>query len=242
MNNNNWKHEQITSISITLDRSINDKKIHKLKLDHALGRLNLPEETLIWLPENDLKKIEEKLDYKLFEETLKLKQIIVFVQNYLEETYQTKYLTDYDKTLLIYRLINMYIRLPWKYINVINNTFNIITPFPKHLSEPWNTWENREGLFEGRARLLTILLNNPEININASTIYGTSNNAWTGIVIDNKLYDCPTIIPGPFVNLQDYGYIINNPNKQIYPSIYEHSYLSEKDIKRIEKHIKKLKK
>ena len=47
----------------------------------------------------------------------------------------------------------------------------------------------------------------------------------------------------PFQNLEEMGYVIDQSesNRQIYPSIYTHEYLTEPEIKKIQKHIKSLK-
>lgn len=228
-----------------IDRDPIDTEIRQWNLSKAIGKLYISEEKLIWIPDNELNQLYDKIDDKILQEVLKLKEVILFLDTYLKEKYHFKDMNEYEKVLVVYNFINTYIRFPLKYMDIVDGKEILKPNHPDYILEPFGTWINKEGLSEGQARLMVSLLNNPIINIDATTIKGETpqgKRTWVGIVIKNKLYQCCTTIKDPFRNLDELGYVINESmeDNQIYPSIYEHAYLSEEEIKKIDKHVKSL--
>lgn len=243
----NWKHKDKTKINMIIDRNPISKEIRDWNLHEAQGTVNISEEKLIWLSDYQLEQLHGIIDERILKNTIELKKLIIFIDKYFRETYQIEKMNDFDKVYLIYKFIKTQISFPWKYVNIINEKEVIKTDHPTYMSEPYGTWINKEGSCEGQARLMNILLNNPLMKINSTTIDGEipqGKHTWVGIVLNNKLYACCTTIQVPFKNLDNLGYTVEEHvnNKQVYPIIYEHAYLSKQKIKRIERKIKKLKK
>ena len=78
------------------------------------------------------------------------------------------------------------------------------------------------------------------MKVNATTIHGKlnqKNNSWIGTEIASSFYQSSLLMDLTFQNLEEMGYVINHSesNRQIYPSIYTHEYLTEPEIKKIQK-------
>ena len=240
MSSINWRHGQKTTITMKIDHNPISKEIRDWKLNEAVGKIELPEEKLIWVPDIDLNRINGQIDKNTLEETKKLKDLIIYLDNYLRKTYYTEYMTDFEKVQAIYDYIN--INICYQQTMTKNRT----TINSKIISTPYTVWKYKENNTEQLARLITILLNNPIIKIDATTITYKQNNQkqnWIGIVIKNKLYSYLPTLQEPFKNFEEAGYILTEECKtnQIYPSIYEYNYLTEKEINTLKIKLRKLK-
>lgn len=210
-----WKHQKNTTLKIKIDRNPLDTEVRNWNLDRALGRIELPEEKLIWIPDNELEKAQKKIDKETIQNAYRLKEILFILDNYLRKTYRIDDMSKYEKALAIYKYLKNYTLL-----TNMNQSVN----------------DSKQSTV-----LMTALLNNPLIKIDATVIEGIKNKEahnWTGIVIDNKLYHC-CHQNGIFINIDELHYTISD--NQIYPAIYENDYLETKDIKNIESKLKKLK-
>lgn len=241
MNSINWRHGQKTTITMKIDHSPISGEIRNWNLSEAVGKIELPEEKLIWVPDIDLNRINGQINKEKLEETKKLKNLILYIDDYLRKTYHTEYMTDFEKVLAIYNYINMNIC----YQTIM--TKNKLSNNPDIISTPYTVWKYKENNSEQLARLITILLNNPLIKIDATTITDNQDNqkqTWVGIVIKNKLYSYFPNIQEPFKNFEEIGYNLTEEciSNQIYPAIHKYHYLSEIEIKSIKNKLKKLKK
>lgn len=238
MNKINWKHTLETQIYFTIDR--NPVKEKNLNLDLAMGKLIIPEEKLIWVSDNILSKLDNKIEYGLIYRAYKLKELINLYENDIEKYYNTSNLNDFEKTYIAYDYVKnkLNIKFPNQYIKIIDGKQILKETSPKYISEPLGTYLKREGVCEGQARLISVLLNNPNICVDASVINGMSPlgyHAWVGVNIDDKLYECCPTIKGVFANLDTYI-----PDKDdIYTRLYERSYLNNEEIEKIKRKILK---
>ena len=245
MNIINWHHSSKTIITMKIFRNL-EKEEKKWNLEQAQGIIEIPEEELIWVQKNELVNLENKIDKKILSDAIKLKEMLSWFENFMNETYFADEMDDFDKVYAIYKFVKTQIRLPFKYINVINGIDEQKENYPTYLTEPYSTFINKEGIDLGQSRLMTILLNNTFIKTDATTITGKTKqgiNNWVGIAIDDKLYHCCMIDKGPFKNLSKIGYKIEKKieTRQIYPTIYKNAFLSEQEIKKIERKSRKLK-
>jgi hypothetical protein len=239
MNILGWRHNNKTKTDIKVHYS----PISKETKLWANGKLR--EENLIWSSKEVLENIGRYIDEKILANALKLQKIIIYIDNYLKETYYMEEMNEFDKVYLIYRLIRTFIRIPNQYVEIVEGIEVLKPEHPNYILEPCGTWDMKEGTYEGKARLMTILLNNPYMNIKANTIYGNNSQGkytWVGVIINNKLYECCTSRIGPFSNLEDLGYQIDwhTLNQQTDFSNYERAFLPKKEIKSIEKKVKSL--
>lgn len=239
MNIFGWKHNNKTKIDIKVCYDPTSK------VTKSLTKEKLTEENLIWNSKKALENMGRDIDENILKDTLKLQEIIIYIDNYLKETYYMDEMNEFDKVYLIYKLIRTFIRIPNQYVDIVDGIEVLKPNHPNYILEPYGTWDNKEGTYEGKSRLMTILLNNPYMKINATTIYGNNSQgkyAWVGVIINNKLYQCCTSRIGPFRNLEDLGYKIDweSLKKQIDVSDYEKAFLSEKEIKGIVKKVKSL--
>lgn len=234
-----WKHNNKTKIDIKVHYNPISKETKLWATE------KLTEENLIWNSKEVLENMGRYVDEKILENTLNLQKTIIYINDYLRETYYMEEMNEFDKVYLIYNLIKTFIRTPNRYIEIIDGIEILKQNYPNYILEPYGTWDNKEGAYEGKSRLMTILLNNPYIKIKATTIYGNNSQgkyAWVGIIINNKLYECCTSKFGPFSNLEDLGYQIDWQvlNQQTDFSNYERAFLPKKEIKGIEKKVKLL--
>lgn len=213
----------------------------------TLAKKDLKEEELIWYSKEVLESLVKDIKEEILKNALNLQKIAMYFYQYLNETYYLEEMNEFDKVYLIYNQIRTHIRIPRQYVDIVDG-IEVLKPncnYPNDILEPFGTWDNKEGTYEGKARLMTIFLNNPYINIKATTIYGKNPQGkytWVGVIINNKLYQCCTSIIGPFRNLEDFGYEIDNETLKKHVDIfnYEKSFLSEKEIKCIQYKIRKL--
>lgn len=240
-----WKHKEKTIINIKIDRNPISEEIRDWNLCNTQGILNINEEKLIWLSDYQLEQLHGIVDEQILKNTIALKKLIIFVDQYLKQKYKIEQLNDFDKVYLIYKFVKTQIIFPRKYIKMINEKKSLKSNYKTQIPDPYGKFINKEELYEVQARIMNILLNNPIMKINSTIIEGESPHGrqiWVGFVLNNKLYSCCSAVQEPFNNLNGLGHRIYEPinNKQIYPTLYEQAYLSEQEIKKIERKTKKL--
>lgn len=239
----NWKHDDKTFLEMTLDRC--PTEIKDLRLEQARGKILLPEEKLLWQSDYVLRKLDGKVDRSVLDDTDKLKYVVRHYVDSLERQYDFSKLTSFDKVYLAYRYIKHILGIEFanecQQKGIDGKTY--LKPAPDNFqSKPYGTYIRRRGVCEGQARLMSILLNNWDIELDATTISGKTGprsidgpHAWVGINIHNKLYYCCTTM-GRFMSTVPY--IINED--EIYPKIYEESSLTPEQVKNIEEHVRSL--
>jgi hypothetical protein len=239
MNILGWKHNNKSKIDIKVHYNPISKETK------SWFNQKLTEESLIWNSKDVLENMGRYVDQNILENSLELQKTIIYINDYLRETYYMDKMNEFDKVYLIYNLIRTFIRTPIQYVDIIDGIEVLKPKHPNYILEPYATWHNKEGAYEGKSRLMTILLNNPYMKIKATTIYGNNSQgkyAWVGIIINDKLYECCLSKIGPFNNLEDLGYKIDwqVSNQQTDFSNYERTSLPKEEIKSIEKKVKLL--
>lgn len=234
MNKMGWNYQDYTNIYMYIDRNPLSNK-ENMSLELAMGNIMFPEEKLIWLNNNILELIKDRIGIDKYLATIKLKEIGYEFYKIMKSSYDIYELNDFDKMYITYQFIKKNIRYAKEFVSISSDgKSHLIKDTPEYISEPYGTFINQSGVCEGQARLMTTLLNNQYMLIDAVTIYGMCDygyHAWVGMVSDNKLYLCCPTINGPFLKLSDYGYIPDNFN--IYPKIYEEDNLSKGQIEKI---------
>ena len=195
-----------------------------------------------------LNKIKDRVDPNVLEDTNKLKYVVRHYVNGLERHYDVDKLTDFDKVWLTYHFILDRDKLNIKFAD--DQAFygndgqqHLLRSEENWESKPYGTYIRRRGVCEGQARLFRILTNNWDMKIDAITLGGMSAfgpHCWLGTVIDDKLYYCCTTQHLLFDDAVRRGFVPDN--SEYYPKIYEVSSLSTEDKRKIEGHIKSLKK
>lgn len=238
----NWKHDDKTFLEMTLDRC--PTEIKDLRLEQARGKILLPEEKLLWQSDYVLRKLDGKVDRCVLEDTDKLKYVIRNYVDNLERKYDFSKLTSFDKVYLAYHFIKdpdkLNIRFAYEQTTIdINGIQRLNRSESNFESKPYGTYIRRRGVCEGQARLMRVLLNNWDIELDATTISGRTlhgdPHAWVGINIHDKLYYC-CLTSGGF--MQPMSYIPNND--EYYPIVYPNCSLTENQIADIEHHVKSL--
>lgn len=245
MNEICWKHSDATSINLSLDRHPVGKKPNDLNLEIAKGKINVNEEKLLWLSDNTLIKLQGKVEDRIIKDAYNLKDVSKEFYKYVDDHYDIFKLSEYGKLLIAYEYVRNILRINFasRYTTIVDGKQELINPHPSYISEPLGTYKNKEGVCEGQARLISVLLNNHFMKIDAIKIGGKcslGNHAWVGAVIDDKLFECCPTMKGPFRDLSKSGYVIND--EEIYPKIYRRSYLTNEQINQVRNHVKRLKK
>lgn len=245
MNKIGWKHSDATSIYLSLDRHPVGNKPNDLNLEIAQGKININEEKLLWLSDNTLIKLQGKAEDRIIEDAINLKKVTQEFYAYVNDNYDISRLNEYGKLLIAYEYVKYVLKINFAsgYTTIVNRKQELINPHPSYISEPFGTYKNKEGVCEGQARLISVLLNNQFIEMDTIKIGGKcsmGHHAWVGAVIDNKLFECCPTIKGPFRDLSRNGYIINE--EEIYPKIYRRSYLTDNQINQVRNHVNQLKK
>lgn len=240
-----WKHNGETNLKMTIDRNPVSLERRDLRLESAQGKLLLPEEKLIWCTPAILYEIKEKVDERVLNDAIKLKEIVFDYYCRLNSLYYVEEFTDFDKIWLAYDFIKRHISFANEAVVVRDgrewrNNPNGINNWA---SEPLGTYLHKKGICEGQARLMQVLLNNQYMKCDTTTINGShplGSHAWSGTVVDDKLYQTCLTMSNPLKQLEKMGYIPDDD--QIYPHIYQYSSLSNKELMDVQKHIKRLRK
>ncbi len=226
-----WKHQDKTKLYLSIDRHPLEAK--KMNLEYASGKIIMPEEKLIWVPDYLLNNLDDRIDPRVFKETKQLKRFLKTFNRLVKQCYKYQELTDIEKTLIVYDYLRQNIKFAMDRTMVPATTGirTTVRDEDNWQSRPYGTLEHKRGVCEGQARLMTCMLNNPEMMVDACVIGGRipsgEKHAWVGIHTNNKLYECCTTMQGPFKNLQNRGYEIDE-NEQ-YPKAYKRSFLTEKE-------------
>lgn len=241
MDNINWRQDDVTFLKMPIDREPTNVK--DLKLNHARGKVLLPEEKLLWLSDYELIRSKGKIDRKVIEDTDKLKYVVRDFIDKMDRQYDLSKMSTYDKVCLTYHYITDRDKLN---IAFASEGAIVGTDGLQHVnrnidwqSKPYETYVRRRGICEGQARLFRVLLNNWYFEIDAITIDGRcplGPHTWVGVVIQDKLYYCCTAQKKLFSKTN----FVSNLD-EIYPQIYPISSLSDESIKNIERHVRSLK-
>lgn len=241
----NWKHDDVSFLEMTVDRY--PTEIKDLRLERARGKILLSEEKLLWQGDYVLNRIKDRVDPNVLEDTNKLKYVVRHYVDGLERHYDVDKLTDFDKVWLTYHFILDRDKLNIKFADEQafygnDGQQHLLRSEENWESKPYGTYIRRRGVCEGQARLFRILTNNWDMKIDAITLCGMSAlgpHCWLGTVIDDKLYYCCTTQHLLFDDAVRRGFVPDN--SEYYPKIYEVSSLSAEDKRKIEGHIKSLK-
>ena len=241
----NWQHKNKTTITMTLDYEPKNQEIRVWNLKDACGKLEIPSEKLVWVPDYELQRINDRIDKDVLEETFLLKIMIEKLFKYLEINYNIEQMNEFEKTILLYQILKEERKNSVIGIDKIDGKLTLIKQYPEYISKIYELLDSNLDIAR-KAKIVATLLNNPFMKVNATTIHGKlnqQNNSWIGTEIDSSFYQSSLLMDLPFQNLEEMGYVIDQSesNRQIYPSIYTHEYLTEPEIKKIQKHIKSLK-
>lgn len=239
MNKMGWFYYKDTNIYMYIDRNPLLNK-ENMNLELAMGNIMFPEEKLIWFSDNTLRLIKKRIGEDKYLRVIKLKEIGYEFHKIMKNNYDIYELNDFDKMYITYNFIKKNIRYAKEFVSFSNDgKCYLIKDTPEFISEPYGTFINQSGVCEGQARLMTTLLNNEYMLVDATTIYGMCEygyHAWVGMVSNGKLYQCCPTLNGPFLRLSEYGYIPDEFN--IYPRIYEEDSLSKGQIEKIKHKVK----
>lgn len=240
----NWQHDEKTFLYMTVDR--HPTKIKDLRLLQARGKILLPEEKLLWESDYVLSSLNGKIKPEVLEDTDKLKYVVRHYVDGIERHYDASKLTSFDKVYLAYHHIKDQDKLNIQFAHEqtqrdIDGVQRLKRSATGWESKPYGTYIKRRGVCEGQARLMRVLLNNWDMQMDAVTIDGKTkkqeSHTWVGINIHNKLYYCCLTRGGL---LQPMPYIPDS--SEYYPKIYPSSSLSREQIADVERHVKSLKK
>ena len=95
-----WNHISKTTLDMTINRHPFNNSC--LNLDTAKGRLLLPEEDLIWLPDITIRNLSGKIKPEEISEVLRLKRVVEKYCADIDRIYELDKLTDLDKLYLAY--------------------------------------------------------------------------------------------------------------------------------------------
>lgn len=244
LNELNWKHSNNTEINLTIDRNPVGKPFKELNLVLAKGKVNINEEKLMWLSDDTLIKLQGKFERRVLHDAYHLKDVAKDFNRYVENNYHANYLTEYDKVLIATEYLeNLKISFASEHVTTRNRKMQLKPNCPTYISEPLGTYRNRNGVCQGKARLMKVLLNNYFMKMDATELVGENSHgphSWVGIVINDRLFECCAISLKPFENYRQQKFVLSKNN--VYPKIYPISYLSDSQINQLHNHVKSLKK
>ena len=234
MNRLNWYPEN-TELSLSLDR--NPAKSKKLDLDIARGNLKLREEDLIRLDNSTLSRIR-RVSPQIISNTKELKNVIQKFCNDTHRRYDLSRLSlsPYHKIILAYNYVLDNVPYGNEYIMKQGDTVFLKPNVPNYIKEPLGCYQHGKGICEGQARLMTILLNNNEMDIDATTIIGYTpigHHAWVGTIVNDCLTTTCLSKQGVFFNPKEAGYTRNDPNNRRDLGLYKEIYLEKCKTKRL---------
>ena len=265
----NWSHEKRTYYQMDMDRNPLSQK--NIPLEKARGILYIPEEKLQWFPENSIRLIPKKTEFRVTEDTLKLKKYSQELRenNYdnlktmkeLREKIERKYyfvsLNDFDKAYLVYH----YLFDPRYAKNIDIDPISIryadaqtckdergvqrLKPsLTRWESKPIGTLEHRKGVCTGQSRLFSGILSSPSFRVNAEAVGGT---------IPSGEIHCWSDIE---INGKIYGccttmrglfanldsYGYDSDTREVFPKLYPHTFLYFNQVEDVKRHVKSLRK
>lgn len=253
MNSINWKHDDITTFKMTIDRNPTTSK--NIPLEQARGKISIKPDKLQLYSDRTLRLVKNKIkeDF-VVEDAEKLKKLTTYIRELIEKNYYYNSLSDYEKAFIIYHYLfdvknanNIKIRpLSISYADeqtyYENGVQKLKPSYSRWESRAIGTLEHGKGVCTGQARLYSSLLCNPKINIPAEATFGNipsgEHHSWVSMVINNRLYQCCTTMEGLYANLDRCGYIPDD--KQLLQTVYPHSSLNDLDKQKIKQHLKRL--
>lgn len=247
-----WRHKDVTYIQLSINRDLS--KLATLRLDELQGQItDLGQDDLVWLPDNVIRSLKGKTSFTFrkatdndLEDAIKLKRFIESYANGLEDKYYFQRLTDFDKMFIVYNDIKDSIKFAndrTKYSKQLGCV--VLNASESHYeSYPYGTLVHRSGVCEGQSRLYKSMLSNPYLDVNCQLISGRTrtgeSHMWTGVIVDDKLYQVCLTMQGMFGNVDRAGY---KPFLgEIYSEVYPHAFLTLEDKSRIERHVRSLRK
>ena len=255
MNSMNWMKSDGTTFHMSLDRHPTSYK--RIPLEHAKGKLDIPEEKLLWFSDHTLRLLPGKVDSTVLSDTEKLKRFIQNFMSKLDSKYRISGLSEFDKAYLTFHYLFDTPTIHNIELNPLHITYATEQTYIDEMgiqrlkpsstqweSKPVGTLEHRKGVCTGQARLFNSVLNSPEIKIPAESIFGDipsgEHHCWSNFVIDNHIFQCCTTIRGIFANLDLFGY---KPDfGQDFTNLYPHAYLPYEEIQKVKKRVNQLKK
>ena len=243
-----WRYSHLTKVELTINR--NPKKLETIKLEKLQGSINLSQDDLMWLPERIIWSLRGKIKSEDLTAALELKKVVKEFADNLDRKYHLEGLTDFDKMYIAYRLMKSPkgLNIKFAYAQTEYSKYAGHTVL-KRSNDGWEsnaygTYQHRQGVCEGQARLFKSLISNPDLGVNCQIISGHipsgESHAWAGVVVGDKLYQNCLTMRGMFDNLDKAGY---KPNPDdVYSQAYPHAYLTKEDQEKIQRHIRSLKK
>ena len=222
MFNHMWRHNEKTVLKMSIDRKPAVQK--DLKLSLAQGIIALPEEKLLWEKWSTMQTLNGKVDWNILNNTKKLQVLILNFYSNLNKLFYYKDLSEAEKAWLAYYYVRSRIKyVPSKHSNLesLSATNNAVSL----LMEPNSVNTYKKGDLTGQSRLMRVLLNNPYIKSDTTTIKGMTPDGyqeWVGTVIDDKLFQSCPAKKEFFTNLDAKGYDFDYHEQ--YPLIYMHCY------------------
>lgn len=245
MNIVRWKHSSNTTLDISINRHPFNNAT--LNLEESKGKLLLPEEAYLWLSDYSIRCLNGIIDTNEIQEILKLKRVVEAYCSKVEGRYHLERLSDLDKLYIAYNYMKSPIGLNIGF--AASQTYRDVNGIQRlnRSNSGWEskaigTYEHRQGVCEGQARLLKALINNPYMRVDSEVISGRiptgESHAWLGIVSNNELYQACLTMRGILSNLDESGYIPNSDD--VYSKIYPHATISEKDARTLRMHLRSL--
>lgn len=225
---------------MSINRNPMSLNYENLNLEKAPGSINIDELDLIHVPLAIIKQLDGKVSERVLQDTIELQKLITEYYQALSTRYDMKNMHDFGKIILTYQFVRQNIRFASEVTRIADDGRMVkIDNYPLYVDEAYGTYINRSGVCTGQSNLMTVLLNNRLMNVETTTLVGNTKlgfHQWSGTVVDNRLFEHCTTMGGSF---NDLGYEL--ASSQQYPELYEQSHLTESDKKRIETHVKKMK-
>lgn len=245
MNIVNWKHQNNTTLEITINRHpFNNGSIN---LELSKGKLLLPDEFYLWLSDYSISRLNSKLGFNKVDDILRLKRVVENYYSKINKEFYLDLLTDLDKLYLAYNYMKSRKGLNISFAH--NQTIRDIEGVQR-LNRSETNWEStaigtfdhKMGVCEGQARLLKALITNPYMKVDSEVINGKipsgESHTWLGVVTNRELIQVCLTMRGMFSNLDKSGYIPYEDD--VYSRIYTHRELDNNDEKTLRMHIRSL--
>lgn len=233
----NWKNKKRTALYMPVE--YDPLTVKDLKVEWCQGTLMVSEKTLLWMKNMYLARGHVNED--VFQDAEFFKRFIPELMQRIYDKYDFDKLDQFDKTFIITNLVNRSISYAEEAVEYVNGKCVLKKDAPSFVSKPLGTLKNKRGVCSGFTRLQEILLNNPYMMVNASSIsgeLGLNSHMWLGVEINDKCYQADRGV-GAFKDLDSMGYF---PNKgQVITEVYEHDYLLKPEVveESVKRHMKK---
>lgn len=243
MQKENWSHEDITDMYLTIDRnplSVEAKK--KMEIEECKGKIHIPDEKLIWFPGKSLIGARSSIGSAKIAEIEALKKVVSDYANRVNDEYDMRYMDEYALTQVSYDYIRNNVRFPSELVYVEEDGTQKLKPgSPTYIFSSYGTYKNREGVCSGQTKLMQALLSNKFFNIDSTPLIGycpQGRQEWLGVVIDGKMFQCCPTLNGPFAPVKKLGYVVDEDD--IYSRVYPTAYLTEEDRLKLKSTVNRL--